>query len=147
MSSVAVSVLALWCAALSAFDLRSRRLPNALTGAGAIGILGYALGIGRFGAALLGAALLALPYLLIHLCTPRGFGAGDVKLAVGLGAVAALAGPRTWAVAAIAAPVLTAVIGAAALGLRRIRGGDAPGPLPHAPAMCLSTALAIALVP
>ncbi|QIS13458.1 prepilin peptidase [Nocardia arthritidis] len=146
MSSVAFAALVLWCAVLSVIDIRERRLPNALTGAGALGVLGYALYTAQFTAALVGAALLALPYLAVHLVTPTGFGAGDVKLAVGLGGAAMLGGARALALAAVAAPVLTALIGTILLIRRRVTGGAAPGPIPHGPAMCLATVSAILLV-
>ncbi|MFI9502809.1 prepilin peptidase [Nocardia sp. NPDC052566] len=145
MSPVAFSALAAWCAALSVIDIRARRLPNALTVPGALVVLGYALFTMQFTAALLGAALLALPYLAVHLTAPTAFGAGDVKLAIGLGAASILGGPQAWALAAITAPALTACAGTTLLLIHRIRGAaTCPNhPIPHGPAMCAATTLAL----
>ncbi|MGW4768426.1 prepilin peptidase [Nocardia sp. NPDC004278] len=147
MPPIAFALLVAWCAALTAVDLRQRRLPNALTASGAVIIFGYALFTTQFTAAAVGAVLLTVPHLLVHLIAPAALGAGDVKLAVGLGAVAALGGAQVWVRAAIAAPVLTAAFGLAVLALWRIRSGDnraGPRALPHGPAMCLATVLSLA---
>ncbi|WP_308163274.1 prepilin peptidase [Nocardia alni] len=139
-----------WCFALCTVDLRERRLPNALTGAGAVGVLGFAAATGRGSVALVGALLLAAVYLTIHLIAPAAFGAGDVKLAVGLGGAAACGGAQTWVWAALGAPLLTALIGGAHLLLdrfrRRSRMGSADSAVPHGPAMCLATIAALVLV-
>ena len=152
--------LAAWCTALSVIDLRERRLPNTLTAAGAVSILGFGAATGRGTAAVAGALLLVLPYLLCHLVAPAAIGAGDVKLAVGLGAAAACGGTEAWVWAAITAPILTAVIGTGYLipwrkctgrhGLdpphqSDIRASRADSALPHGPAMCLSTVAALLL--
>lgn len=155
-----------WCGLLAVFDIRSRRLPNQLTVTGALGVLAYAVSAGESDAALRGAALLALPYLMVHLLWPAALGAGDVKLAVGLGAAAALGGAQAWMWSALTAPVFTA---AAAIGLvlgqhlsaplaRHTRPPGSPpvpayarspsGPataVPHGPAMCAATLLGLAL--
>jgi leader peptidase (prepilin peptidase)/N-methyltransferase len=111
----AAAALVVWCGLLSAIDLRQRRLPNSLTVTGAVGVLAFAIATGRAGAAITGALLLALPYLACHLISPAAIGAGDVKLALGLGGAAACGGAQAWVWAAISAPVLTAVAGAALL--------------------------------
>ncbi|WP_378731713.1 prepilin peptidase [Nocardia brasiliensis] len=150
MPIVAFAALLAWCVVLSVIDFRQRRLPNSLTGWGALGVFGYALSTTQFTAALLGAALLAVPYLAVHLVLPTAFGAGDVKLAVGLGAAAALGGGQAWVWAALTAPLLTAAAGIVLLGMHRSRapvdGADAPRRLavPHGPAMCLATVCALA---
>lgn len=144
MSPIVFSVLTAWCCVLSAFDIRQRRLPDPLTAALALGVFGYALFTTQFTTAALGAALLCAPYLVIHLVAPAAFGAGDVKLAVALGAAAALAGARPWTLAAIGAPVLTACAGIFLLVARRARGDPCrPLTVPHGPAMCLATLLAL----
>ncbi|MGO4612925.1 prepilin peptidase [Nocardia sp. 2YAB30] len=144
MSPIVFALLTGWCSALSVIDLRHRRLPDVLTGWGAAGIFGYALCTAQFTSALLGAVLLAVPYLVIHLIAPAAFGAGDVKLAVGLGAVAACGGAQAWVWAAIAAPVLTACAGLVLLAVRRMRAREAGRCLvPHGPAMCLTTLVAV----
>ncbi len=137
-----------WCSALCAVDLRERRLPNALTGAGAVGVLGFAAMTGHGSVALAGAILLAVPYLAIHLIAPAAFGAGDVKLAIGLGGAAACGGADVWVWAALGAPVLTALVGSVRLlshRVRRCRAGPMDSAVPHGPAMCLATVAALIL--
>ena len=129
-----VAVLA-WLTALSLHDVRHRRLPNALTLTGAVLVLAFAAVHGRGVAALAGAAALTAAYLVVHLVAPSGMGAGDVKLAIGVGALTGAFGPDVWLLAALGAPVLTAAVGI--LARRRA--------LPHGPAMCAATAGALAL--
>ncbi|MGV9661635.1 prepilin peptidase [Nocardia niigatensis] len=169
MPALPTLLFALWCLALSACDLRCRRLPNALTLPGAAFVLGYGFATGRPALALSGAVLLAVPYLLVHLCSPHALGAGDVKLALGLGATTALAGPQTWCWAALAAPMLTAAAGLGSLlaahpslsppsplsppsaqprGDARARWTSsgpavAAGTLAHGPAMCAASVVAV----
>ncbi|GAB3126658.1 A24 family peptidase [Tsukamurella serpentis] len=127
--------VALWCTALCWFDVRERRLPNALTLPGA----GLALSVGLWcaldgaPASLLGAALWTTVNAVAFLA--RGMGAGDVKLAPTLGAVvAAVAGVAAVVGAVVAAQAITVVWAIAA----RDRT------VPHGPAMCLG-ALAVVL--
>lgn len=126
---------AVWLAALSVHDVRTRRLPNLLTLPGAAAVLVLAAANGRGAAALVGAVVLAATYLAVHLASPAGMGAGDVKLALGMGGLSGAFGPEVWLLAALAAPTLTA---AAALLVRRRT-------LPHGPSMCAATAAAVAL--
>jgi len=128
-----------WAVALSAVDLRHRRLPNPLTLGGAAAILAVAAAGGRAGPALTGALALAAAYLAIHLAAPTGMGAGDVKLALGLGALTGALGPEIWALAALAAPLLTALAGAASA--TRGRGRT----VAHGPSMCAASLAAAAL--
>ena len=79
-----VSVLA-WLVVLSLYDIRERRLPNWLTVPGAIVILAVSAAEDRGVPALVGAGALAGLYLVVHLIAPTGMGAGDVKLAAGVG--------------------------------------------------------------
>ncbi|MEU7146191.1 A24 family peptidase [Nocardia sp. NPDC046473] len=150
MPIVAFAALLAWCVVLSVIDFRQRRLPNSLTGWGAVAVFAYALSTAQYTAALVGAVLLAVPYLLVHLVLPAAFGAGDVKLAVGLGAAAALGGGQAWVWSALAAPLLTACAGVAVLGLHRIRTATDPPDahrqiaVPHGPAMCVATVCALA---
>jgi leader peptidase (prepilin peptidase)/N-methyltransferase len=131
---IVVAALVLgWLATLSCYDIRQRRLPNVLTLPGAGVILVVAACTGRGLPALAGAAALAGLYLLVHLVAPDGMGAGDVKLAIGLGGLAGCFGAAVWFLAALAAPVLTALVGVAATP----RGGAT---VPHGPSMCLATA-------
>jgi leader peptidase (prepilin peptidase) / N-methyltransferase len=129
-----------WLITLSAFDIRHRRLPNALTLPGAVAVLGGAAVYGRGGPALAGAAALTAVYLLVHVVAPAGLGAGDVKLAAGLGALAGAFGADAWTLAAVGAPMLT---GLWALGALAAGKTD---PVPHGPSMCVATAASVALV-
>ncbi|MUL84416.1 MULTISPECIES: A24 family peptidase [unclassified Mycolicibacterium] len=137
---VGVTVIAAaWLLALSGCDIRERRLPNWLTLPGAVLVLGGATLAGRGAAALAGAAALSVLYLVVHLLAPRAMGGGDVKLAVGLGAMTGAFGVDVWLLAALAAPLFTAALalGAALRGVRTV---------PHGPSMCVATAAAVALV-
>lgn len=156
MTTAAFCLLIAWCLLLAVIDLQARRLPNALTAVGAAAVFLYALSTGQLATAVIGAALLTIPYLVTHLIWPAALGAGDVKLAVGLGAAAALAGSTAWTWAAIAAPLLTGVAAVVLLTGYRLRvalgrtvGRARPelaGRLvPHGPAMCLATVAAMAL--
>jgi leader peptidase (prepilin peptidase) / N-methyltransferase len=131
-----VAAALLWMAALTGYDLRQRRLPNWLTLPGFAVIMFIAAGSGHGRAAAVGAGLLAAVYLLAHAAAPTAMGAGDVKLALGLGALTACFGGGVWLFAAIGAPLLTAVIGV--LGGRRT--------VPHGPSMCVASVAALALM-
>lgn len=130
-----IAAALLWMGALCVYDVRQRRLPNWLTLPGAAVILLGAVTAGRGWPALAGALLLAGMYLLVHLVAPAGMGAGDVKLALALGALTGCFGVEVWLLAALAAPMLTALIAA----LRR-------SAVPHGPSMCLASAAAVGLV-
>ena len=130
----------LWMAALTSYDIRQRRLPNWLTLPGFAVIMLVAAGSGRGPAAALGAGLLVAVYLLVHAAAPAALGAGDVKLALGLGALTGCFGGDVWLLAAIGAPLVTAVIGVVA------RLGWSVTTVPHGPSMCLASAAALGLV-
>jgi len=66
-------------------------------------------------------------------------GAGDVKLALGLGALTGCFGADVWLLAAIAAPLLTAAVGLVA------RLGWSAKTVPHGPSMCVASAAAVGL--
>ena len=100
-------------------------------------ILLAAVVLGRGLAALAGAAALCALYLLIHLLSPKSMGGGDVKLALGLGALTGMCGADVWVLAAIGAPLLTAVCAVVVLLRRHDRT------VPHGPSMCAATALAV----
>lgn len=136
-----VCVLA-WLAALSVYDIRDRRLPNWLTMPGAALILATAAAQGRGGQAVLGAVALFAVYAVVHLVSPAAMGAGDVKLAIGIGALTGTFGSDVWLLAALGAPILTA--GWAFVALLRESGKT----VPHGPSMCLAalTATALAVV-
>jgi leader peptidase (prepilin peptidase) / N-methyltransferase len=138
-AGVAAACVLVWLATLSVYDVRERRLPNWLTMPGAAMILAAAALHGRGLAAIVGAVGLFAVYAVVHLVSPPAMGAGDVKLAIGIGALTAAFGGEVWLLAAIAAPLLTA--GWAVVSV--IRGADRT--VPHGPSMCVAAALASAL--
>jgi leader peptidase (prepilin peptidase)/N-methyltransferase len=140
MRPLVFGAVLLWAAALTGFDVRYRRLPNMLTLPGAVAILAVAVGCGRGLPALAGALSLAALYLIVHLAIPAGLGAGDVKLALGVGGLTGVFGPDVWLLAALGAPVLTAML-AAVIAVR-----DRTATVPHGPSMCLASLAAAALV-
>ncbi len=66
-------------------------------------------------------------------------GAGDVKLAVGVGGLTGAFGYEVWVLAAIAAPLFTAMIA----GVFLVRNSKTP--VPHGPSMCVAAAAAAML--
>lgn len=115
---VVLVTIAAGTGAAAVIDLRTRRVPNALTMAmAAIGILIAAMGLGRvgIGASLAGCALGALLMMPGHLF--GGTGAGDVKL---LAAAGATLGP-TLTVKAFVATVIAGGVLALVVAVRRGR--------------------------
>ena len=141
MRITATAAVLAWLTVLSCYDLRQRRLPNLLTLPGAAVILLAAASAGHGWRALAGATALAGIYLLVHLAAPPAMGAGDVKLAIGVGGLAGCFGVDVWFLAALAAPLLT---GAWALAAR-LFGGAGAATVPHGPSMCVATAAAVSL--
>src|SRR3954464_7720057 len=107
-AGVAGVCLLAWLTALSFYDIRERRLPNWLTMPGAAVILVAAEVHERGVSAVLGAVALLAIYLLVHLVSPTAMGAGDVKLAIGIGALTASFGSDVWLLATLGAPLLSA---------------------------------------
>jgi|SRR5690242_10083391 leader peptidase (prepilin peptidase) / N-methyltransferase len=139
MRIAAACLVLAWLAALSRYDIRERRLPNALTLTGAVAILAVAALAGRGSPALAGTVALTAVYSVVHCVAPGGMGAGDVKLALGLGALTGCFGAGAWFLAAVGAPLLTAALGVVSLARRA-------GPtVPHGPSMCLASAAAVGL--
>jgi leader peptidase (prepilin peptidase)/N-methyltransferase len=138
-AGVASGCVLLWLAALSIYDIRERRLPNWLTLPGAAVILAMAAVHGRGVPAMLGAVTLFGVYAVVHLVSPTSMGAGDVKLAIGIGALTATFGSDIWLLAALGAPLLTAGLAVAAL----LRQSEQT--VPHGPSMCLAAVMATAL--
>jgi leader peptidase (prepilin peptidase) / N-methyltransferase len=136
MAGVCVLV---WLVMLCVYDIRERRLPNALTLPGAAVILGVAAAAGRGMPALLGGVALFAVYLLVHLVAPAAMGAGDVKLAIGVGGLTGAFGIDVWILAALAAPLLTAAWAIVSVARR------AGVTVPHGPSMCLAAVAACAL--
>jgi leader peptidase (prepilin peptidase)/N-methyltransferase len=129
-----------WLVALSVYDIRERRLPNWLTMPGAAVIIAVAAVHGRAVAAVLGAVALFAVYAVVHLVSPAAMGAGDVKLAIGIGALTGTFGGDVWVLAALGAPLLTAMWAVVALVRRSART------VPHGPSMCLAALTATTLV-
>lgn len=136
---VGLVALAWWLLAATAADVAARRLPNVLTLPGFAAIVGYGIVTDRVLVPLIGGALLAGIYAVAFVCAPRSIGAGDVKLASGVGAATAFGGGTCWLLAAVAALVVTAVVGVAV----RYRGGSEA--LPHGASMCGATLLALTI--
>ncbi len=134
-----IGAVLVWMGVLSVYDVRQRRLPNLLTLSGAGAIVVGAVVAGHGMAALSGAAALTTVYLLVHLVAPTSMGAGDVKLAIGLGAVTGCFGAEVWFLAAIGVLLLTAVLGTVAWLGRSAKA------VPHGPSMCLASAMALGL--
>ena len=134
-----IAAALLWMAALAGYDVRCRRLPNCLTLPGFAVIMLVATCTGHGVAAILGATALGVAYVSVHLVSPTAMGAGDVKLALGLGALTGCFGADVWFLAALGAPLLTAATALVAV-LRR------SGPsVPHGPSMCLVSIAAMSL--
>ena len=128
-----------WLVVLCVYDIRERRLPNWLTMPGALAILAVAAAVGCGVPALLGAVGLAGLYVVVHLISPAAMGAGDVKLAAGVGGLTGAFGFDVWALAAVIAPLLTA-LWACVYVVRRSETA-----VPHGPSMCLATVAATTL--
>jgi leader peptidase (prepilin peptidase)/N-methyltransferase len=139
-AGVAGAFVSVWLVVLCVYDIRERRLPNWLTMPGAFAILAVAAVAGRGAPAFLGAVGLAGLYVAVHLIAPAAMGAGDVKLAAGVGGLTGAFGFDVWALAAVTAPLLTA-IWACVCVVRRSETA-----VPHGPSMCLATVAAAALV-
>ena len=129
-----------WFVGLSWYDIRQRRLPNWLTVPGAVVILVCAAWQGHGVPALAGAVSLFAIYFALHVIAPAGMGAGDVKLAIGIGALTGAFGVDVWSLAALGAPLLTAGWAVVLLIAR------AEKTVPHGPSMCVTAAAATALV-
>ena len=138
-AGVAGACALVWLAALSVYDIRERRLPNWLTMPGAAVIIVMAAMHGRGGPAVLGSVALFAVYAVVHLVSPAAMGAGDAKLAIGIGGLTGSFGGDVWVLASLGAPVLTA--GWAVVAMLRRSGPT----VPHGPSMCLTAATATAL--
>ncbi|WP_149359812.1 prepilin peptidase [Lolliginicoccus suaedae] len=137
-----------WMMLLAWIDLHQHRLPNLLTLPGAAMILAASIALGHGVPALLGGLLLGLLYLVPHLLAPRSMGGGDVKLALGLGALAGPHGAAAWFIVALGAPVLTILAGGVIAARERRAGASARLGrirLPHGPSLCGATALALTM--
>ncbi|MEV6178331.1 A24 family peptidase [Streptomyces sp. NPDC052015] len=107
---------------LASVDLRVRRLPDPLTlplAGTALALLGVAALLpehaGDWTTALFAALALSAGYLVLHLLNPGGMGFGDVKLALGAGAVLGWYGWATVMLGTFAGFLLGALYGGALL--------------------------------
>lgn len=126
-------------------DVGCRRLPDPLTLPAAPVVVALALASGPAPAvrAVTGAAALAAILGGQRLLRPGSLGAGDVKLALGVGAIGGACGGTGWLLTVLIPPLVTAVTGIV-LGVARRR---LPRTLPHGPSLCLGAlgACAVAL--
>ncbi|RZU16950.1 A24 family peptidase [Streptomyces sp. BK239] len=111
---------------LAVVDLRVQRLPDPLTlpfAATALALLGVAALLpehaGDWTTALLASLALGAGYLVLHLVNPGGMGFGDVKLALGAGAVLGWYGWATVMLGTFAGFLLGALYGGALLAARK----------------------------
>jgi leader peptidase (prepilin peptidase)/N-methyltransferase len=111
---------------LAVVDFRVQRLPDPLTlplAASALALLGLAALLpehaGHWLTALYGALALGAGYYALYRINPAGMGFGDVKLAVGMGAVLGWYGWSTVLLGAFAGFLLGALYGAALVAVRR----------------------------
>jgi leader peptidase (prepilin peptidase)/N-methyltransferase len=111
---------------LGVVDVRVRRLPDPLTlplAAAALALLGPAALLpehaGDWTTALLGALALGAGYLVLHLINPGGMAFGDVKLALGAGAVLGWYGWPTVMLGTFAAFLTGALCGGVLVVVRR----------------------------
>ncbi|CAL9533799.1 prepilin peptidase [Streptomyces sp. NPDC057838] len=111
---------------LTVVDFRVRRLPDPLTlpfAAAALALLGLTALVpehaGEWTTALLGSLALGGGYFVLFLVNPAGMGFGDVKLALGAGAVLGWYGWSTVMLGTFAGFLLGALYGAALVLTRR----------------------------
>ncbi|MFE9767831.1 prepilin peptidase [Streptomyces sp. NPDC005808] len=111
---------------LAVVDYKVQRLPDALTlplAAAALALLGVAAAVpehaGDWLTALFGALALGGAYFVLFLINPNGMGFGDVKLALGLGAVLGWYGWSTVFLGTFAGFLLGALYGAGLVVARR----------------------------
>ena len=126
-------------AAAAATDWRTRRVPNVFVAVALLPAVVAVLLVDdrlHLAASLAsGAAVMALPLLVVHLAAPGAMGFGDVKLAAALGAGLGVLDPRLGLYALAAAAGLTLL--AAAWKRRPV--------MPFAPGLVTGTAAALTL--
>ncbi len=115
MSAAAVVLVLVTCAA-AAFDLRTRRIPNPLTGAAALAALAVHVPAGP-SAVLLSLAAMTAAFLVGSLAFSAGwFGGGDVKLLAACCGLAGAAGALPLVLDVLIAGALLALLAALARG-------------------------------
>lgn len=141
-----VPLVLLWFAVpLLIIDIQHQRLPNVLTLSAIPTFTTLIMAAAIMGPggelayrAALGAALFFLLHLTIHLISPSSLGAGDVKLSITVGGIAAAVSWFALLVTTVVAALITAVWG---IGRWRSASG-----IPHGPGMLIAT-LFVAIVP
>jgi leader peptidase (prepilin peptidase)/N-methyltransferase len=125
-------------AAAAAVDWRTRRVPDLFVALALVPPLVAVVVAGDprrlLASVALGAAVMALPLLIVHLVVPRAMGFGDVKLAAALGAALGVLEPE------LAMPALAVASGLTLLGARWTRRSA----LPFAPGLVAGAAAALA---
>ena len=94
-------------------DLRTRRIPNAITGAAFVLAM---VGSSQLGSSAAATVIAPLPFLLLAFIAPGSMGMGDVKLLGAAGALAMLSGLQPLLIG-------TALLGAALGAVAYARGG------------------------
>ncbi|HET9381651.1 MAG TPA: prepilin peptidase [Streptomyces sp.] len=132
---------------LAAVDLRVQRLPDPLTlplAGAALALLGATALVpehaGRWTTALLGALALGAGYFVLFLLSPGSMGFGDVKLALGAGAVLGWYGWPAVMLGTFAGFLLGALYGAALVVARRAGRKTA---IPFGPFLLVGTCLGL----
>lgn len=124
MPHMVIALAAAWAAVLCWFDLRERRLPNALTIGGAMVALVARFGYGGmpfflngFAAGSVASLVLLLPFLV------RGAGGGDVKMLFASGTIAGWTGllPLLWTMSLAGLALGAVMIVAGRLDASRLR--------------------------
>jgi prepilin peptidase CpaA len=110
------ALIGIFVAACIASDLRSRRIPNALTASGmAVGLAAHAASAGLMGFATAGCGLLLAVGLLLLPFALGGIGGGDVKM---MAAVGALVGPTALLASLLAGMLLGGLVAVGVLWRR-----------------------------
>jgi leader peptidase (prepilin peptidase)/N-methyltransferase len=133
--------------ALTFIDIAVRRLPDPLTGAAFIGVLGvYGAAVlagghpGQFARAAAAAGALCGFYLLLFLIRPSGMGLGDIKLAASLGAAL---GWQGWSLVIAATFVTFTAAACYGIALLLLRRATRTSQFPLGPFMVLGALAAI----
>ena len=144
----AIALFTAWAVAVVAaawVDAHTCRLPNRIVLSGIAVTLILATTAGRLPGAAIGALLLGVPFLGIHLARPHGFGFGDVKygalIGAGLGCISAPLPVVAYAMATIAQLMVVAIRPWPA---QRRAGTPADG-APFGPSLALGAAVAASL--
>ena len=131
------TVVQLWLVAIATIDLATRRIPNMLTLAAAIGaiVLRLAFERGELVEILVAGVVCFAVLLLLAIVARGGFGMGDVKLA---GVLGLLLGREV-----AGALLLGTICGAVAALVAARRAGSLKATLAYGPYLCLGAAIVI----